>query len=344
MRIFILIVLTLFAACAPRGEIEFAPPVPGAELHTIWTAKFRSDRQPGQGQRSPPRPEKLVFERNQISVPKTHQPGQIEWPKGLPDAATDFVTLSQETVNGIDTFAQAVRNSDGKTSQPIFLFVHGYNYTHAEAVYQMAQIVHDFDVPAPPVLFSWPSAGVPFGYLYDRDSALIARDALEDLLIALTNVPGAEVTILAHSMGNFLVMETLRQMEISGSINIEKKIAELIMISPDIDGELFYRQASRLRDLPEPTVILAAKQDKALRLSARLTGRSNRLGSETDRNAVRDLPVLVIDTSALGANGSNHSIPFSSPTAIAILKKAGPDNLPGETVEPGLVRLTDAIR
>jgi esterase/lipase superfamily enzyme len=90
------------------------------------------------------------------------------------------------------------------------LFVHGYNNTLSEAMYRLAQIQTDFDTGMPGVLFSWPSAGDPRGYIYDRDSVLFARDDLTAVLRQLTSGPGDKVFLLAHSMGSSLVMETGR--------------------------------------------------------------------------------------------------------------------------------------
>lgn len=327
----LLAVLVLLFACTERGEIAYGTSNPVATVHPIWAASFRSTEGPEAGQRSAPRPEQTAFERHLVSVPPTHQTGNIEWPAAAPNAATDFVTLDSETFGSINSFATTVKKADVSPDRNTLLFVHGYNYTHGEAVYQLAQIVHDFEVPAPAVVFSWPSAAQPVGYLYDRDSVLIARDALQEVILALTKDPSQRLTILGHSMGNLLIMETLRQMEISGRVRVADRVEELIMVSPDIDGELFYTQASRLSALPRPTVILAAKQDRALRISAMLTGRTNRLGSEVDRRAVRDLPITVIDASELSTGGTSHSVAFTSPAAIAILKRSGPRNLPGNT-------------
>ena len=314
--------LIALAACAPRGTLQFGTTAPGAALHDVWVANFRPTDPPTTGQRLPPRPEQIRFQRTRVSIPPTHKVGQIEWPQGTPSASQDFVTVGQEDFPTGKTFARQIARADTAKTGTTFLYVHGYNATHGEAVYQMAQIAHDFGLPSPTVLFSWPTAGIPFGYLYDRDSILIARDQLEELIITLTRDPDRKLEILGHSMGALLIMETLRQIEISGSVDIPGQIEALIMVSPDIDGELFYDQASRLRELPRNTAILAARQDPALRISAFLTGRTNRLGSDTDRAAVRDLQVTVIDTSSFTGDGNNHSVPLTSPSAIAILKKA----------------------
>ncbi len=326
-------------ACTPRGRLEFGTSVPDATTVDIWVARFRPTKLPVDGQRAPPRPTEIAFEKTVVSIPQSHQPGQIEWPKGEPDAATDFVTLSNRRYATLGSFASAIDKADGRKTRETVLFVHGFNMRHGEAVYQLAQVSHDFEIPSQTVLFSWPSAGVPAGYLFDRDSALYARDQLEIVIRGLTRQRGHKVVLIGHSMGNLLIMETLRQIEIGGDFDVQKRLGGLIMVSPDIDGELFYAQASRLATIPQPALIIAARQDRALRLSALLTGRANRLGSQTGRTAVRDLPITVIDATELGGRGSNHDIALTSPAAISLLKKLDAQILPGANTLPPLLDL-----
>lgn len=344
LRLLLVVTVSVaLTACTPRGEIQYGKPAAEGTIHEIWVTNFRSTQAPEDGQRLPPRPTGLKFQMNRVSIPPGHQPGSIEWPKGKVDANRDFVTLSTESYLDINAFASSVASADKDNTNETVLFVHGYNTTHGEAVYQLAQVSHDFELPSPAVLFSWPSAELGPGYIYDRDSVLIARDQLEEVIIELTRRRGRKLVLVGHSMGNFMIMETLRQIEISRSIDIDAKISALFMIAPDIDGELFRTQALRLKKMPEPSVILAADQDRALRLSALITGRSNRLGSQTDRSTVNDLPISVIDVSDLSKGGLGHSIPMTSPAAISILKKIGQNTKVSDTRLPLLLDLGDFL-
>lgn len=337
LRICVLLISCGFLmACAQRHDIAFAPPAPEATVHDIWVANYRPTDPPLDGQRTEPRPKSVRYERNKVSVPQTHELGEIEWPVGTPDATTDFVTIAQDP---FDTARDFIRQIDRHPDDTILLFVHGYNMRHGEAVYQLAQVKHDFATQSPTVLFSWPSAGAAAGYAYDRDSVLIARDPLEKLIVQLARQSSKKLILMGHSMGNLLIMETLRQIEISGSLNIHKEIDALFMVAPDIDGELFRVQANRLRKLPDPSVIVATSQDKALRLSAWLTGHTNRLGSLTDRSAVGDLPISVVDTSALARKGLNHSVPLTSPEAIAIFRRMNESQGAGRLVLPPVLEI-----
>lgn len=315
--IVILVALGLFTGCAQRGTIQHATPSDLATAHDVWVVNFRSDAPTPDGQRTPPRPEHPTYEKNVVSVPPTHQAGEIEWTQTTPDAATDFATLAIEPIGDLTTFARDI--AAGDDGRETMLFVHGYNMNHAESVYFTTQIKHDFNVVSPTVLFSWQSAGVGAGYIYDRDSTLYARNTLEQVIHALSKDTDRELVIVAHSLGGFLVMETLRQMAHKGDFDIGANIATLAMISPDIDGELFRAQAGDLTSFPQHTIVLASAQDKALKVSALLTGRQNRLGNVTDRSAIEGFPISLIDASDLANGGLNHSVALTSPTAISII-------------------------
>ena len=340
-RLILILAAALLASCSERGMLSFSEPVPEATLHDIWVANFRATQPPDEGQQSPPRPDSIRYEHYQVSVPPSHSTGVIAWPDGAPDAATDFVTVDRRVFDDAAAFNQRVRRAAGAATRQneVMVFVHGYNTNHAEALYLTTQVRHDFEIPVPSVLFSWPSAEAVAGYLYDRDSALIARDQLERVLVDL-NRRGMRIVLMGHSMGNFLIMETLRQIELTGSLDVQRDITALFMISPDIDGELFGVQARRISAFPQPSIILAAEKDRALRVSAWLTGRTNRLGSDVDRVAVGDLPIAVIDVSAFSDGQLEHKVALQSPAAIAVLNDLTVDQLPSEASFEGVVRLT----
>ena len=96
------------------------------------------------------------------------------------------------------------------------VFVHGFNVNFAEGLYRQAQMSEDFASPGISINYSWPSAGNVSAYAVDRESALIARDGLEDLIGLLGQTRLKRIVILGHSMGAFVVMEAVRQSAIRG--------------------------------------------------------------------------------------------------------------------------------
>ncbi|GAW35968.1 alpha/beta hydrolase family protein [Roseovarius sp. A-2] len=311
------IVLLLLAACAPRVTAERAAPHPQAEIQPVFVVTGRELDRTGPifGLK---RSEAMHYFRADISIPPTHETGRIEWPEGPPDAATDFVVTGTLVHDGPEALRRDMRaRTKGRET---LVFVHGYNNTLSESMYRLAQIRADFNVSMPGLLFAWPSAGDPRGYIYDRDSVLYARDDLETLLRDLTGRPGEKVFILAHSMGSQLVMEALRQIALRGDRHLLDRISGVVLMSPDIDPDLFDRQAEAIGTLPQPFLIFITKADRALTLSGFITGRKPRLGVIDDAGEVRRGDVQVVDfTSLADGEGYNHFVPVTSPAAIRML-------------------------
>ncbi len=326
--VLLLCVLTLLGACAARGVITLVPPdgTAGAALRPVFVATNRNAAPGALAQQSfgAARDARLRFARIDVSVPPAHAPGRIEWPgRRPPDAERHFLARSETLYPDVTAFLGDLARSGGRRSE-VVLFVHGFNVNNAEAVYRLAQIAHDFDAQVPVIAYSWPSAGSPQGYVYDRDSVIFSRDGLETLLRALTG-QGHRVLIVAHSMGGQLVMESLRQISISGDGAVLRQLSGVALISPDIDEDVFRRQAERIRPFPQPFMLMVSARDRALGLAAFLTGKPARLGSIAEPERLAGLPVEVIDLSAVqGGDRAGHSTAFTAPAAIALLRDLAP--------------------
>lgn len=318
-RLAVFAALVLLAACAPRKAAQYAEPFAGATTERIFVVTERALDRTGNvfGEK---RPEGLNYFRADVSIPPGHLPGRIEWPgNGKADPARHFAITDIDVFDSRPGFARAATGAI--PGRETLVFVHGYNNTLSEALYRLAQIRADFDPGVPAVLFSWPSAGDPRGYIYDRDSVLYSRDALEDVLVSLQAVPGERVFLAAHSVGAQLVMEVLRQAALRGDRRFLNRISGVVLMSPDIDPDLFRRQAAAIGELPQPFLIFVSREDKALGLAGWLTGRKPRLGRIDGPAAVAGLDVQVIDFTGLGdGEGLNHSVATTSPAAISMLR------------------------
>ena len=308
------------AGCAPRQSADRGPELPGAEIEKIYVATQRALDHPRQsfGQ---PRNEELNFFRASISIPPNHEPGQVEWAESgeVPDPREHFIVTDTRVIAGADRFANQVARS--ARGQETMLFVHGYNNTLSDAMYRLAQMRTDFEITMPTVLFSWLSSGDPRGYIYDRDSVLFARDDLEKVLNRLTSTNGERVLLVAHSMGAHLAMEVMRQAALRGNRQLLSRISGVVLMSPDLDPDLFRSQAEAIGDLPQPFLVFVSRQDRALSLASFITGRKPRLGVIDGPEAVAGLGVKVIDFTALAdGEGLNHSVPATSPAAISVLR------------------------
>lgn len=314
----LLLFLGALSACTPHLVAQRGPANPDGMLVRMHVAMQRPFDRTGQmfGAR---RQRGLNYFRADISIPPTHKPGQIEWSQGKTDPARHFVVAETDVLDDSAEFLEAVRA--GRAGQETAVFVHGYNNTLSDAMFRLAQMQVDFDIQGAPVLFSWASAGDARGYIYDRDSVLFARDAMEELLGSLTARADDRVLLLAHSMGAHLVMEVMRQAALRGDRQLLNRISGVVLMSPDIDPDLFRQQARVIGQLPQPFLIFVSQQDRALGLAALITGQKPRLGVIDGPEAVAGLPVKVIDFTGLSrGEGFGHTVPTTSPSAIQVLR------------------------
>ncbi len=331
--IVVLLMVVLLSGCSPRGIISIVQGLPttGAELQRVYVATNRNParaapRQLFQQSFGETRDPTLRFARLDISIPPIHREGQIEWPNdATPDPALHFVVTDEATLTA-PGFVRSIRADQASGRREVVVFVHGFNTNNAEVVYRLAQIAHDFEAEVPVIAYSWPSAGSPRGYAYDRDSVIFSRDGLETLLATLIADGRTDVLLVAHSMGSQLVMETLRQMSISGRSALLTRISGVALISPDIDEDVFLQQAKRIRPFPQPFTLLVSRRDRILDISAFLTGKPTRLGSIRDGDRLEGLPVTIIDLSDIeGGDPTGHHTAFTAPAAIALLRDLDPD-------------------
>ncbi len=277
-----LALLVVLAGCSGRGDgvLGFVGPKPeGAATVDMLVVTTRA---------SDPDPTKLYSgERDSamhqtelvISIPPvaTRKVGEVIWPSSSPpDPTREFAVVGGDRdVDVAEAKAWFHRAGNGRA----LIFVHGYNTRYDDAVFRFAQFVHDSGTDFTPILFTWPSRGEVTQYVYDRESTNYSRDAFEALLRAAAAAPDVkEISILAHSMGTWLTMETLRQIAIKDG-RVPAKIHDVILASPDIDGDVFRRQVARLGQ-PRPRLSLfVSRDDKALDFSKLIAGDVERVGA-----------------------------------------------------------------
>jgi esterase/lipase superfamily enzyme len=304
------------SGCAGRPGIDALMPVaeaagPGEREHVILVASTRQrDRRPGvfyNGERE----STLSFARFDMTVPPTHAPGQIEFPKQAPgNPATDMMVreaVFRDTKAEFlaDLKAELAARPPGQRKAAIF--VHGYNTQFNEAMYRILQLTDDSRSPMVPVLFTWASRGKTEGYLYDNNSATAARDGLEETIRLVFDSGAEEVTILAHSMGNWVTVEALRQIKISGNLPPIERLGAVVLAAPDIDVDVFKTQLKRFGKPAKPFIIIVSRDDKALGISDFLAGDKLRVGAYTDDEELVELGAVVIDmTKVKSLDGLNH--------------------------------------
>jgi len=262
---------------------------------------------------------------NFINVPPGHNSGVIETPNfGGPDPERHFTVTSRRSLDDTQFEAEVAAHVSGRigVNRDVLIYVHGFNTSFEEARFRLAQIVVDSEFGGVPVLFTWPSKSALLAYGADKESATASRDAYFKLLTQLSETPGiGRIHILAHSMGTWLTMETLREQALSGAPDLHGHLGDVMLAAPDIDLSVFKQQIARLD--PSHFSVFVSKGDRALQVSASIQG-DRRLGaidpgSEADREMIDKLGVKVFDISDLQQNLIGHD----SYTAPQVVRSIG---------------------
>ncbi|GGI29844.1 alpha/beta hydrolase [Bradyrhizobium guangdongense] len=275
-------------------------------------AKFSSEREP----------ERTAYGIASVKAPRERLPGK----PGRPTRWTAFnVTLYEgeldpryhfvledfralEKEHWLDLIAKS-------SSSEVLIFVHGFNVSFLDGLYMCSQVAWDIRYRGLPILFSWASAASLSltGYMYDRESALLARDRFVELLLDLRSAGVSKLNIMAHSMGNFLVLDALQNYA-----NRQSGLAleNLMMAAPDVDAEQYQRWIEKIGPLARGMTMYASSRDKALKVSKKLA-RGVRAGDVPIEGPLVVHPVETIDASDVGRDilGTNHGI-FASKTSI----------------------------
>jgi esterase/lipase superfamily enzyme len=300
---------------------------PGASQVDMLVATTR-------GLASPPdmfsgsRGRELSFANITVSIPpdSARRVGDVQWPSRVPgDPATEFVALKADVIDRKQALAWFNRAVARVPKRRVLVFIHGFNNRFEDAVFRFAQIVHDSQAPVVPVLFTWPSRGSILAYGYDRESSTWSRNALETMLKAIARDPSVgEISILAHSMGNVVTLEALRQMAIRDG-RVAPKIRNVILAAPDVDVDLAREAVMEMGPNRPNVTLLVSQDDRALAVSRRVWGDSVRLGAidpdaEPYRSEMKQSDITVVNLTALSADDSlNHNKFATSPEVVQII-------------------------
>jgi esterase/lipase superfamily enzyme len=284
-----------------------------------------------------------------VSIPpgNARKVGEVSWPKKLPsNPQTDFATLKADQVD-VEAAKAWLKTSVVKSpDRSVLVFIHGFNNRFEDSVYRFAQIIHDSNVRSAPILVTWPSRGSVLAYGYDRESTNYTRNALEKLFQYLKDDPEIqEVNILAHSMGNWLTLEALRQMAIRND-GLPHKFKNVMLAAPDVDVDVFRSQIADMGTPHPQFTLFVSRDDRALAVSRRVWGDVERLGSidpekEPYKQELADNKISVVDLTKMKAMDSLHHGKFAeSPEIVQLIGTRMSD---GQTLTDSRVSVGDKI-
>ncbi|MEO1530462.1 MAG: alpha/beta hydrolase [Planctomycetota bacterium] len=326
---FVAVVLCL-VACSPRLQLVGIdnPEVPVASVaeatkHSVFIITTREDSDVVGALFSELRADELGFASVEVSVPPTHEIGNIEHPKSLPpDPRTEFAIVDP-TVYGAEAAFVSALNSELRSLPPhkreVLFFVHGYNTSTSDAILLLGQFVEDSGFQGVPILFTWASAAKVTRYVYDLNSALAARPMLLKAADVVSKSIADDFFVFAHSMGTFLTMEAIVSASQSGRFNRSGRLQGVVLASPDIDVDVFRSQLAQVDLRGERFFVLLSEDDAALRASRIVAGGVDRVGNAS-AEVIGSLGVTAIDLSEVSDSQSgSHSKFTGSPEIVQLI-------------------------
>ncbi|MGA9410055.1 MAG: alpha/beta hydrolase [Roseobacter sp.] len=321
---FILIAAT--PGCGPRGTLALLPEgSPPTQEKAVLVATSRASAPPpeffGSG-----RSYKTNYARFEISIPPNRQPGEIKYPDNdRIDPDEQFLVSSFSRIGTRQDFARAINSELAKQPAGMSqgtIFVHGFNTNFPEGVMRDVALMLDTGRPGVNVVYSWPSAGSVLKYLDDRESVLFARDSVKETFETMSESRLSNYLVVAHSMGTFVVMDALRELALERNSRTLRKMKAVVLISADLDIDVFLKQAPAVLAAGVPIVLLTTQDDLALRTSATMRGQDDRVGDLRDNSRLGGLDIPVFDLSNVKSGGAlKHFKIGSSPEILDFLKK-----------------------
>ena len=201
------------------------------------------------------------------------------------------------------------------------VFIHGYDTPFDTALRRAAQIAHDLRYDAPVFVFSWPSAAGVLDYGLDQ---AVARKSSAQLAKILSHDLGpasfGTIHLIAHSMGNLVLLGALAQVQADHSIDA-LTLGEIVMAAPDVDRELFLNTISGI-SVPLNYTIYTSRHDQALKVSE-CVNQAERLGRLAPEANVLDtstggyvLDLIDVSDGSSNSDRWNHSRVFENPYLV----------------------------
>ena len=236
-------------------------------------------------------------------------PGPSWWRLEFSANPEKHVILKRLDALGRDDFVAGLKYSLATTSEhDVLIFVHGYNVTFEDAARRAGQLAVDLKFAGQTLLYSWASAADTKKYTVDESTIDWSRDHFEAFLqLALGEIGAGKVHIIAHSMGNRAVINTLERVTSWQLPAGAAKLGQIIFAAPDIDRDRFVQLAAKFKGCAARVTLYASSRDVALLASKFVHGypRAGEAGEAlTIVEGVDTIDASLVDTSLIGLRHS----------------------------------------
>ena len=314
---------------APVAEAARAAPTSSDRFHVV-PVFYGTDRnqikQEGRIGYANDRAKRLELGRALISVPLDHKVPNIERPRAWSIPYIGTFQIEKEdpnkhfTVREIKSLTKRelldlVKTRLGASAtfkNQSIVFIHGYNTGFDSALFRTAQISYDLQFDGAAFAYSWPSGGGLASYIYDRDSAQGGERFLYEFLQMVQNETGStSINIIAHSMGNQMLLQVLRSLKLRAP-DAMSRINQIILASPDVDRDAFEGLAAEIVGVAKGITLYAAANDRALDASRIVAGNKPRAGDVTEGgpvivNGIDSIDITGVSTAYLALHHSGYA-------------------------------------
>jgi esterase/lipase superfamily enzyme len=165
---------------------------------------------------------------------------------------------------------ELVRSADAYDSDRLLLYIHGFKRRFSQNVESAARLAYQLEYPGPVVVFSWPSTNALSGYIADRGNAAWSKAYFRQWLVDLNaRFPEKRIDIVAHSMGNWLLVRALTELYREWPSDKIWPVARVVMLAPDVDRSLFeHEYAPALMAQPTAYTLYVSAEDFPLKTSS----------------------------------------------------------------------------
>jgi len=199
------------------------------------------------------------------------------------------------------------------------VFVHGYNVAFDDAAKRAAQIAFDLDFQGLMMLYSWPSSARLLGYGYDRDSADIATSHLAEFLQTASRLlPDTRIHLLAHSLGNMVMLGALEKLALATRGGPRPNIGEIVLAHPDVDRDRMRQLIRALDGVGAGKTLYMSEDDKAMWVSKLIRGVARAGGEPVVMKGIDTIDVTGLASSIWS---TNHSTFASNPVAFGDISR-----------------------
>jgi len=216
----------------------------------------------------------------------------------------------------------------GEYGRSVVVYIHGYSKRFDSAVINTARLAFEMNLQSTPVLYSWPSAGLPANYLGDLANANWSTYNLKQLLVELAASSEIDtVHLVAHSMGNHTLLRALLRLANDREFAGADKLGRIVLFAPDIDRDVFRRDHLPLLQLLEADVTLYVSSVDVPLNASKTVNRVPRLGDASAGIFVTE-GMETVDVSTVASILDGHSSHRDNAITQADLHYLFNDNLP----------------